>query len=48
MQVASELILVGLIVNVLWQCLYVVNAACIEVDTCLIACERAVAVLVRS
>ena len=43
-----ELILVGLLVNVLWQCLYVVNAGCIGVDTCRIACERAVAVLVRS
>ena len=48
MQVASELILVGLLVNVLWQCLYVVNAGCIGVDTCRIACERAVAVLVHS
>ena len=48
MEVASELILVGLLVNVLWQCLYVVNAGCIGVDTCRIACERAVAVLVRS
>ena len=48
MQVASEFILVGLLVNVLLQCLYVVNADCIGVDTCQIACERAVAVLVSS
>ena len=48
MQVASELILVGLLVNVLWQCLYVANADCIGVDTCRIACEHAVAVLVSS
>ena len=45
MQVASELILVGLLVNVLWQCLYVVNAGCIGVDTGWIDCESAVAVL---
>ena len=48
MQVALELIFVGLIVNVLWQCLYVVNAGYIGVDTCRIDCERAVAVLVHS
>ena len=48
MQVALELILAGFIVNVLWQCLYVVNAGCIGVDTCQIDCECAVAVLVRS
>ena len=48
MEVASELILVGLLVNMLWQCLYIVNAACIGVDTSSIACERAVAVLVHS
>ena len=44
MQVASELILVGLLENVLWQCLYVVNAGFIGVDTCWIDCESAVAV----
>ena len=48
MQVALELILVRLIVNMLWQCLYIVNAGCIGVDTCRIDCERVVAVLVRS
>ena len=48
MQIALELILVGLIVNVLWQCLYVVNAGRIGDDTCRTACECAVAVLVRS
>ena len=45
MEVASELILVRLIVNVLWQCLYIVNAGCIGVDTLQIDCESAVAVL---
>ena len=48
MQVASELILVRLIVNILWQCSYVVNAGYIGVDACWIDCESAVAVLVRS
>ena len=45
MQVASELKLGGLLVNVLWQCLYVTNADCIRLDTCRIDCESAVAVL---
>ena len=48
MQVASELILVRLLVNVLWQCLYAVSAGCIGVATIRIDCERAVAVLVHS
>ena len=39
MQVASELKLGGLLVNMLLQCLYVVNAGCIGVDTCWIASE---------
>ena len=34
--------------NVLCHWLYIVNAGCIGVDTCWIACERAVAVLVHS
>ena len=48
MQVALELILVKLLVNVLWLYLYIVNGGCIGVDICQIDCKCAVAVLVRT
>ena len=39
MEVASELILIGLIVKVPCHCLYIVNGSCIGVDTDWIDCE---------
>ena len=48
MEVASELILIALIVKVLCQCLYIVNGGCIGVDPDQIDCESAMPVLVHS
>ena len=45
MEVALELILIGVIVKVLCQCLYVVNGGCIKVDTGQIDCDSVLPVL---
>ena len=44
-QVSSALILIKSIVNVLCQCLYIVNQGCFRVDTDLNDCESALPVL---